>query len=440
MCGLSNFVLMGLAAIVFLPLRVAAQSEGIDLAKAQQYFAEARAVCEKDGGKLWGVSLCSPILLVDSQTRQLVASQADAEGKLTREGEVFVGRFPQNVNTGNTAIRWAGVHWTMLLWPLPDEEVARKTLMAHELFHHAQEQLGMPMDNVLCAHLDTREGRIWLRLEWRALREALRSEGEARRNAIVDAAVFRAHRRRLFERAAADEGALEMNEGLAEYTGLRLRGTPTTETQAFLAARLEQAEQRRSFVRQFAYETGSAYGLLLDASGAEWRKKLNAKDDLAAVLVAAFSLRLPEDLASEAGKRATRYEGAELRAAEVKREEEQQKQQREYRARLVEGPVLLLPLSGPIGLSFDPYAVISLGENQTVYATLRVTAPWGILEVKNGALVAREGEKMTHVAVPTPADAAVRPLSGDGWTLELAPGWMLAPGERKGDFVLRKGE
>jgi len=439
-CSKRFFVLIALAGVFLSPTRAAAQSGGIDLAKARQYFEEARALCEKDGGKLWGVSLCSPILLVDSQTRQLVASQADAEGKLTREGEVFVGRFPENENTGNTAMRWAGVHWTMLLWPLPEEEVARRTLVAHELFHHAQEQLGMPMDNVLCSHLDMREGRIWLRLEWRALRAALQSKGKARRAAILDAVIFRAQRRALFPRAAQDENALELNEGLAEFTGLRLRGTPVAETMTFLAERLGEAEKRRSFVRQFAYETGAAYGLLLDASGREWRKKVKAGNDLGALLAEANSLRVPTALAAEAEKKAAHYEGATLRAAEVAREEEQKKREREYRARLIDAPVLVLPLSGRIGLSFDPYAVLALGEEQTVYATLRVTAPWGILDAKNGALVGREGEKMKHVAVPAPADTQKRPLEGDGWKLELAAGWTLAAGERKGDFILRKGE
>ncbi|MBI3757979.1 MAG: hypothetical protein HY267_08380 [Deltaproteobacteria bacterium] len=239
-----------------------------------------------------------------------------------------------------------------------------------------------------------------------------------------------------------------MNEGLAEYTGLKLNGTPRAETLAFLAKRLEGAEKRRSFVRQFAYETGPAWGLLLDDGAADWRKKLKPTDDLAAVLGRALSLALPAAPGSAAEQRAAEYDGDALRAAEVAREEEQKKREREYRARLIDAPVLVLPLSGQIGLSFDPYAVVSLGGTGTVYATLRVTAPWGILEVSGGALVANKDGKMAHVCVPAPADPAARPpfgsaqgkLRGDGWTLELATGWTLAPGERKGDFVLRKSE
>lgn len=433
-------ILMMLAVFIFLPSRAAAQSEAIELVKARQYFQEARALCEKDGGKLWGVSLCGPVIFVDQTTRAVVANQADSESRLARAGDVFTGRFPEDHNIGNTAIQWAGVHWTMMMWPLPEDAVERARLMAHEMFHRIQEQLGFPMPNVLCAHLDTREGRIWLRLEWRALRAALLADGEARRRAVLDAILFRAKRRALFPEAPADEGALEMNEGLAEYTGLKLNGMPRAETLAFLAKRLEAAEKRRSFVRQFAYETGAAWGLLLDDGAADWRKKLKAADDLAAVLGRALSLALPAAPGHAAEQRAAEYDGAALRAAEVAREEEQKKREREYRARLIDAPVLVLPLSGKIGLAFDPYAVVSLGGTGTVYATLRVTAPWGILEVSGGALVANKDGKMSHVSVPAPADPAARPLRGDGWTLELATGWTLEAGERRGDFVLRKSE
>ena len=40
------------------------------------------------------------------------------------------------------------------------------------------------------------------------------------------------------------------------------------------------------------------------------------------------------------------------------------------------------------------------------------------------------------VFVSAPAGAAE--LSGDGWTLELKPGWHLAAGKRSGDYVLAR--
>jgi len=33
----------------------------VDQQRAQEYFKEVQALCERDGGRLWGVSLCAPI-------------------------------------------------------------------------------------------------------------------------------------------------------------------------------------------------------------------------------------------------------------------------------------------------------------------------------------------------------------------------------------------
>src|SRR5271168_2909081 len=90
----------------------------IDLTKAAQYFAEAQQLSAADGGWLWGVALYGPMFFVDAETRAVVANQADAEGKLTQRGAVWTGKLPQEIGPANTAIQWAGVHWTMMMWPL----------------------------------------------------------------------------------------------------------------------------------------------------------------------------------------------------------------------------------------------------------------------------------------------------------------------------------
>ncbi|HET9529626.1 MAG TPA: hypothetical protein VFQ92_04695, partial [Blastocatellia bacterium] len=200
---------------------LAAQEHAIDLSLAEQYFEEARDICRKDNGRLWGVSLDGPLLFADRRTRSIVANQSDREGRLTRKGNVFVGKLPETENIANTATRWAGVEWTMIAWPLPENRQSRARLMAHELFHRVQDEIGLPGANPANEHLDTLEGRLLLRLEWRALRQALAASADERRRAVEDALVFRALRREQFGSAETERG-LEMNEGLAEYTGVSL--------------------------------------------------------------------------------------------------------------------------------------------------------------------------------------------------------------------------
>jgi hypothetical protein len=46
----------------------------VDQQRAQEYFKEARALCERDGGRLWGVSICAPMVIGDARTQRSVSS------------------------------------------------------------------------------------------------------------------------------------------------------------------------------------------------------------------------------------------------------------------------------------------------------------------------------------------------------------------------------
>lgn len=415
---------------------LARQVQGIDPALAAQYFQEAQAICAKDNAALWGVSLCGPLLFADPQTRTVVASQSDAEGQLARQGSVFVGKLPAEVGIANTATRWAGVKWTMVMWPLPTAERARARLLLHELYHRIQDDIGLPAANPSNNHLDALEGRLWLQLEWRALWRGLARTGAERRSAVEDALIFRARRRQLYPAAAQSESQLEMNEGLAEYTGYKLRGTPDDVSIDFVARQLASSESLPTFVRSFAYASGPAYGFLLDGANPAWRKNLKPSDDLGAILAKALAIKLPVNLDREAARRATKYDGEALRVIETERENARRGRLATYRARFVEGPVLAVPLSKDVGYTYNPNNLEALDEASTVYPSVQVSDTWGILTVTNGAVLTREGGLIKRVAVTAPAKPAARPIQGEGWTLELKAGWKLAPGPRKGDYTL----
>lgn len=432
LCALG--VLTAVVCVVAFPAHSRAQKPAADIDLARRYFREARALCRRDGGRLWGKSLCGPMLFVQPSTRAVVANQPDGEGLLKRHGDIFVGVLPQNVNVANTAAEWAGVKWLMVMFPaLPEDKFRRAGLLAHELWHRAQEELGFPASGAANAHLDTREGRVWLQLEWRALAAALSGRGQRRRRAAADALLFRAHRRSLFPQAAAEEREMEMHEGLAEYTGVRLSGTPDP-ARHVVEIDLKQEAGRETFVRSFAYASGPAYGVLLDAAAAGWTRKLRKTDDLGALLRKHLRVRLPADVRRAAAERARVYDGGRLMASEAGREERREKLLAGYRARLVDGPVLMLPLRR-MRMTFDPGNLAPLEGHGTVYPNIRIVDVWGILHVSAGG--ALMNSTYSGVRVSSPTDAGARPARGDGWTLELNEGWALAPGGRRGDYTVR---
>jgi hypothetical protein len=420
----------------------AAQSAAIDTAKARQYFGEARAACEQDGGRLWGISVCAPVIFVDPLTRAVAANQKDAEGILVEKDGVFIGRLPERLPVANAPVSFAGVKWAMIVWSfLTDDKFQRVKLMTHESYHRIQNELKLPVSAAVNEHLDTLEGRVWLQLEWRALQKALLSIGKARKRAIEDALTFRNYRRTLFPKAKDAENSLEMHEGIAEYTGFKLTAKDDAERIAYLTKQLEQMASRPTFVASFAYASGPAYCVLLDAADAGWRKNLSPQTNLGELLQKSLRIKLSSDLKKRAEKQAAKYDGAALRTAETGRETARLKRIAEYRNRLVDSPVLLITLTDKRSVSLNTNNVVALEGVGTVYATAKVTDDWGILDVSGGALMIREaGGRVSKIYVSAPADASAQILKGEGWTLQLNSGWTIAPGERKGDYVLKRRE
>lgn len=421
---------------------VFAQSTSIDTSVARRYFQEARTACEEDGGKLWGASLCGPILFVDPRTHMVVGSHSDAEGLLAERDGVFVGRLPEKTPVANAPVTWAGVRWVMIVWFfMTDDSFQRVKVMLHESFHRIQKELGFPMAGAGNNHLDTRDGRFWLQLEWRALRSALRSEGVARRRAVEDALTFRNYRRLLFPKSDLTERALEMNEGLAEYSAFKLTAKTNTQLIDYLTKQIDQGSTRPTFVGSFAYYSGPAYGVLLDASRPNWRKGLTPEDDMGELLQRSLEIGLATDLKSRATERASRYDGDALAAAEAEREATRQRRIADYRSRFVDAPTLQITLTDKRSVTINSTELVPLEGVGTVYPTARVTDEWGILEVSNGALMIHSsGGRITTVHVSLPVDPTARPLKGDGWTLALDSGWTVARGSREGGLILKKVE
>lgn len=398
---------------------------------AARLFGEAKAICERDNGKLWGRSLCGPILLVDYTDQAVLANQADADGKLVRDGAWFRGVLPESVIIANTPTEWAGTRWTQIVGPVPDDATKRHVLLAHELFHRIQPQLGLTRPEAGNGHLDTLEGRMLLQLEWRALARALKATtSAARRQAASDALAFRHERYRLFADAAGEESALEINEAIAEYTGVMLGLKTDRERIAFALHDLTAFVAAPTFVRSFAYATGPAYGLLLDRSSKGWLGEFGRQrfDELLQK-----ALKLGPSAASSIPQRAARYDAdGALRASEVQRDEARRTRLAAFKAQLIDGPVLRLPL-GQSNYQFNPQTLVPLDGFGTIYPTMRLTDEWGSLEVEHGGALVQGAAKLATVSA---VGADPSGTFGDGWRLTLNAGWAVLAGERPGDLTL----
>jgi hypothetical protein len=393
---------------------VAAQ---VDQERAEAYFKEAAAICQRDGGQLWGVSLWGPMVFADARTRTLATNQP----RPTEEQ-------PRSLGFANAPIEWGGSRWTAFMWDFTTSLDARTRgiLMLHELFHRIQPELGLITPTGQNAHLDTVEGRVWLRLEWRALARALGQSGEDRQRAVSDAAAFRVARHAQFANAAENERVEEIREGLAQYTGTV--ATSESHAEAVVSGReqLAAAERHETFLQQ-AYTTGVAYGILLDTASPDWRHIVRSNSDLGQMLMAALDVT-PAASAVEAS---ARYGGAELRAAEQTRAEQRMARLRELQNRFVDGPVLVVPSGG--GGTFNAVGATPIPGAGTVYVLpYRQSGGWGTLDATNGVLIGDDGTRR----LPGPVRIDGANITGEGWTVTVATGWIVRSGPRSGDYQI----
>lgn len=399
-------------------------SAQVDQGLAQLYFNEAQALCARDGGRLWGVSVCAPMVIYDRASRTMATSQPPPPGPL-----------PPPLGFVNAPLKWGDTTWAAFVWDYFADRPPRrrKELFLHEMFHGVQAQLGVAAPFLASEHLDALEGRYWLRLEWRALDHALGATGDARRTAVRDALGFRQARRRLYPAGEEPERAQEITEGLAAYTATVL--VADTPADAIASARdllVVTGDPGESFVRTFAYLSGPAYGVLLDAASPGWPRRVRSTDDLGSLLATALGVVPTQD----APAAARTYGGPEIRISEDRRASRQRERVADLRRRFVEGPVLIVRGGG--SASSDSRGAIVLEGVGTIYfGAYRATVASGRLEADSGVLVASDGSLRQ---LPAPVLRDDRTVVGAGWTFTASPGWVIRPGVRPGDYEAIKDQ
>jgi hypothetical protein len=280
-------------------------------------FSDLEGVCARDEETLWGVSLCGPTLIADPASGTLHANRADPGGAFALAGtNVWAGPLPEGLTVANAPVEWSGLRWTMVVAPLPEAGSARRILLAHQSFRRIQDKLGIAPSDAVNAHLETADGRTWMRLEMRALTAAMEpADDAARLLAARDALAFRAARLAAFPGADAEERKSDRSEGLAEYTGVRLA---TADSEKYAAGRLRSAEASPSFAHAYASATGPAWGLLLDKEAGYWREARwrRTLGDRAPAEALASRLRLGREALDV---RTVRYNGEAIAAEEAAR-------------------------------------------------------------------------------------------------------------------------
>lgn len=423
-----------------------------DVVRATRLMAEATRRMKADGGALWGRPITAPFFFVrgnrayTTEDPEVPEFQPVQAGRALPEGvRLWTGPLPPGISPSNTSLEWVGRGWAMLVLPLVPGDGAAIRELVHESFHvwEAAVLRLEPFNETApgATLLEEPAGRIWLRLEWLALADALGSKTAATDAQLARALLFRARR---YASASADERdrerLLDLKEGLAEYSGWKLAGG----TPADLLRALGAAAKKPTYVRSFAYATGPAYAVLLDQRVKNWRHLVTETQDLQRLLARTLDpltsawteAALEGNAALEAIEPRAVKEATPLGLEAIRREEEARWAQRQkmvaaLRALYVDGSTLRLR-PGRLEISFDPGGNQPLGNEGTVMKNVVWrTADGADLSAPTGALIAADWKEirlpMNDIKPTLGVLSARLRLRGRGWSLTLPAGWKVTP-------------
>lgn len=415
-------VIVGLLLLLSVTSRGTAQSVDATASLAARYFGEAEAAARQN--VIWKKPLYGPILLVNPQTRTTYANMPDSAGAFTLlEEGVYKGQLPQEVMVANTSVSWQGRLWAVMLWPLPADRDERLNLMLHECFHCIQATLGLPAASPTADHLATINGRIYFLLELQALKAALAKPVNQRSAHLAHALLFRKKRQQLFAATFGNERILEMNEGLAEYTGMLLGRTPAGML-PHLYRVIDSAAAQLSLIRSMAYITGAVYGYLLYEKAPGWTQHVDAGASFPALISKYYKVPLPAKTSIPALNRlAKQYYGDSIIRVEKKKETDRLRQVAVYTRLFTHQPVLNIHLV-KMNIVFNPGNLFDLGELGTVYPTAEIKDVWGKLLVTSGGVLMKNWKVIT---LPVNDSLYVKDniVQGNGWKIVLNENWRL---------------
>jgi hypothetical protein len=402
--------------------------------KASQYFKGIEEICNRDNGKLWGKNLYGPIMFVDRASRRIVANQPDAEGLLKGKDGVFTGLYPKELLINNAPVKFGGTQFAMAPLPAEEDEYRIKTRAIHSLFHLLQENTGVFPQTFNLKNMDEKEARLWIKLEWKALKKALSSEVGDRELAIRDALIFRGSNRELYNKVAVEENRFEAYEGLATFTYTLLCTNSPDEFRTRLFENLDRLYSMQSFSRSYGFIHGALYAALLYDKGFDFKTIKSDNTDLGKNVGELYNIELPVICRDVAGSLAVNYEIDVINKEEEKRLADIKENAHKLVSNFTEKPVVFLELESPY-FDFEPEEIHSLDTLGTLYNSIRVSDNWGKLTVdKGGCLVSNSFKYLRITAKGFKADK--NRISGEGWHLILNTDWELVPVEE--NFFVRK--
>jgi hypothetical protein len=402
--------------------------------KALKYFSGVEAICNNDAGKLWGKNLYGPLMFVDRPTRKIFANQPDAEGILKLKDGVYSGIYPKELIINTSGIEFGGTLFAMALLPPQEDTFRINTGAIHGLFHCFQKKSGLEPTRFRTRMMDDKNSRLWLKLEWKALRNAVNSTGEQRTQSIRDALIFREARREYNPAEINDENKFENYEGLSSMTYFMLCTNSIQEMKLKMMDYLDRIYKFQSYSRSYGTIHGALYGFLANEQGYDFKSFSNDSLDLGGLVKDLYQIQLPEICRDVAGSLALGYDVESIYREEEQRLADIKESKHRQISVFTDKPVLYLELESPY-FDFEPENIRSLDTLGTIYTAIRVADNWGKLTVDKGGCLVSYNLRSLRITAKNFKESKNH-YYGDGWHLILNSDWEVV--KMDGNYFVRK--
>lgn len=396
-------------------------------------LSDAKKRLDEDGGKLWGENFWSDkILILDFDYN--IYSLDNLPKSKTKDSILYFKSFKSGeIGYTNSSQEYNNDTYATVLINYLDD---KSETIIHELFHvlHTKK---IKLNGYPIPYLDNYDARVLLRLEYNALKEALKLVKESKSRSEVtlflkDALLFRKERQEKYSEYIKEELEIENLEGLAQYTGIKLSGSTSKYDE--IIENINSWEGSKTYTRNFPYATGPAYGFLFDFLEINWRKELDKIYNFLSIFQEDYlktNLSITKKELIESKKR-NNYK-------EILKEEKERKKKTEalikfYKDLFYNNPVVKVKYGEGFGISYDMngsmtfnkkdiiYSSVSGGSKEEKYfgtfSTIQEKAKLGL-----GGVLGLELEKTLVFSAPTKIEG--NKITGDNYTIVLNEGWEL---------------
>jgi len=416
--------------------------------KIRNELLKAKKLLEADNGKLWGVSLWNDRFLVldnDNTVYTLNNLLPNSNNDSLLYYKPIKEQTLQQTNTNQT---FEGEKWATVQDSYVTAKDSSQTII-HELFH--LHHLGqMSLSGNIVEYLDDYKARIFLRSEFEALRNCLKSiqinkESNAKQF-LNDAIYFRTEREKMFKKYNKNALELETLEGLATYTGYKL--SAFTNLYPIAIKELNGREQTYGLNRSFAYATGLAYGIIFDYFKIQWRTDL--KHIYSFTGIYNNQIKTIHFKKKEIKDIKTRNQFYQINQEELNRKNTTDSIHSFYQNIFKKQPVLIINMDTsnktPLTMSYDMNSTFTFGKDGIIYSSISGTSPnaslFGSFKTtgettigKSGILISSKFDKLTFTK---PLKVEGNTIFGDYYTIELNKGWKVIQIDKKGNMEIVK--